>query len=286
MQIVPSPNYELMFTSQGSPEPVITVENLWAGYGTTSVLENINLRVESHDFVGLIGPNGGGKTTLLKVLLGLIKPQRGKVKILGRSVEQGRRYVGYVPQWLEFDRAFPVRVLDVVRMGRLGRGKLFRRYHSQDEAIVRQSLEQVGMDDLGNRPLGDLSGGQRQRVYIARAVASQPQILLLDEPTANVDSKMQKSIYELLGELNQTMTIVMISHDLGAISRYVKTVGCLNRSLHYHQDRSITPQMIEATYQCPVDLIAHGIPHRVFPDHDQPSALTNDHDHPAECRHD
>ena len=270
-------------------DPVITIKNLWAGYNADPVLENINLQVEDRDFLGLIGPNGGGKTTLLKVLLGLIKPQRGNVEILGRPVEQGRRYLGYVPQWLEFDRAFPVRVLDVVRMGRLGRGKLFRRYHRQDEMIVQQSLEQVGMADLGDRPLGKLSGGQRQRVYIARALASQPQILLLDEPTANVDSKMQKSIYELLGELNQTMTIVMISHDLGAISRYVKTVGCLNRSLHYHQDRVITPQMIEATYQCPVDLIAHGVPHRVFPDHNQSYGINeevNGHQPPAECHHD
>lgn len=289
MLTVPNPSSPLFIANVNPPTPVIKVENVWAGYGPVAVLENINLQVEDRDFLGLIGPNGGGKTTLLKVLLGLIKPHRGNVEILGRTVEQGRRYVGYVPQWLEFDRAFPVRVLDVVRMGRLGRGKLFRRYHRQDEIIVRQCLEQVGMADLGDRPLGKLSGGQRQRVYIARALASQPQILLLDEPTANVDSKVQKSIYELLGELNKTMTIVMISHDLGAISRYVKTVGCLNRSLHYHQDRVITSQMIEATYQCPVDLIAHGVPHRVFPDHDQTVALTaeiNGSEPTGECHHD
>nr|WP_242018033.1 metal ABC transporter ATP-binding protein [Synechocystis sp. FACHB-383] len=289
MPIVSSPNNNVSMADRPSPTAVITVENLFAGYGASPVLENINLRVEERDFLGLIGPNGGGKTTLLKVLLGLIKPSQGTVQILGRSVEQGRRYVGYVPQWLEFDRAFPVRVLDVVRMGRLGRGKLFRRYHRQDEAIVHRCLEQVGMGNLGDRPLGALSGGQRQRVYIARALASQPQILLLDEPTANVDSKVQRSIYELLGELNQTMTIVMISHDLGAISRYVKTVGCLNRSLHYHQEKFITPQMIEATYQCPVDLIAHGVPHRVFPSHDQGSPVldsSNGQGHGAECHHD
>jgi zinc transport system ATP-binding protein len=250
---------------------VISLQDVWVRYGSTSALEAVNLQVEALDFLGLIGPNGGGKTTLLKVLLGLIVPQRGNVKVFDRPVRQARPYIGYVPQGLEFDRAFPIRVAEVVRMGRLGRGKLFRSHNAQDEAIVRRSLAQVGMADLGDRPIGALSGGQRQRVYIARALASEPQLLLLDEPTANVDSKVQQSIYELLQELNQTLTIVMISHDLGAVSRSVKTVGCLNRRLHYHNDRRLTPQMIEATYQCPVDLIAHGIPHRVFPEHENES---------------
>jgi zinc transport system ATP-binding protein len=248
-------------------DEVMTLDNVWAGYGPTPVLEAINLRVQTLDFIGLIGPNGGGKTTLLKVLLGLITPQQGQVSILGYPVQQGRRYLGYVPQVLEFDRDFPVRVREVVRMGRLNKRHLFRPYSAQDEAIVQRCLAQVGLEGLADRPIGALSGGQRQRVYIARALASEPRILLLDEPTANVDSKVQYGIYELLKDLNQFMTIVMISHDLGAISRYVKTVGCLNRRLHYHNDCRITPQMIEQTYQCPVDLIAHGVPHRVFPDH-------------------
>jgi len=272
---------------------VINIQNLWFSYDQNPILEGINLQVMEGDFVGLIGPNGGGKTTLLKALLGLIQPQQGQIQILDRPVNQGRRYVGYVPQWLEFDREFPVRVLDVVRMGCLGKRKLFRRYNAQDETIVRNCLNRVGLAEFGDRPLAALSGGQRQRVYIARALASQPQILLLDEPTANVDSKAQRSIYDLLGEINQTITIIMISHDLGAISRYVKTVGCLNRRLHYHQDRVITPAMIEATYQCPVDLIAHGVPHRVFPEHHHSVAneplekiVTNGHRHSGECRHD
>jgi zinc transport system ATP-binding protein len=246
---------------------VITLRHVWAGYGATPVLEDINLVVKELDFIGLIGPNGGGKTTLLKLLLGLIAPDRGEVKIMGYSVCQGRRYLGYVPQLLEFDRDFPVRVEDVVRMGRLGKRRLLKRYNRQDEVIVTRCLEQMGIVDLCDRPIGHLSGGERQRAYIARALASEPQILLLDEPTANVDSKVQKSIYELLAELNKSLTIVMISHDLGAVSTYVKTVGCLNHHLFYHNDKLITPQMIEQTYQCPIDLIAHGVPHRVFPEH-------------------
>ncbi len=246
---------------------VITLHHVWAGYGTTPILEDINLVVKELDFIGLIGPNGGGKTTLLKVLLGLISPESGEVKIMGHSVVKGRRYIGYVPQLLEFDRDFPVRVEDVVRMGRLGKRRLLQPYNQKDEVIVTRCLQQVGMTDLRDRPIGQLSGGERQRVYIARALASEPRILLLDEPTANVDTKVQNSIYELLGELNQSLTILMVSHDIGAVSTYVKTVGCLNHRLFYHNDKLITPEMIEQTYKCPVDLIAHGVPHRVFSQH-------------------
>lgn len=254
---------------------VITLNHVWAGYGSTPVIEDINLIVNELDFIGIIGPNGGGKTTLLKVLLGLISPMQGEVKILDRSVKVGRRSIGYVPQWLEFDRDFPIQVEDVVRMGRLGKRRLLQRYNAKDRAIVTHSLEQVGILNLRSRPIGKLSGGERQRVYIARALASEPQILLLDEPTANVDTKIQKSIYELLKELNKNITILMISHDLGAISTYVKTVGCLNHHLSYHNDKQITSEMIEQTYQCPVDLIAHGLPHRVLPSHSSQENLND-----------
>jgi len=251
-------------------EQVITLNQVWAGYNSYPVLEDINLVVQELDFIGIIGPNGGGKTTLIKLLLGLISPMKGEVKILDRPVKLGRRYVGYVPQLLEFDRDFPIQVDQVVRMGRLGKRRIFQRYNQQDETIVTRSLEQVGMLELRSRSIGQLSGGERQRVYIARALASEPRILLLDEPTASVDSKVQKSIYELLKELNQSMTILMISHDLGAVSSYVKTVACLNHRLFYHNDKLITPEMLEQTYQCPVDLIAHGVPHRVFSSHSSP----------------
>jgi zinc transport system ATP-binding protein len=226
----------------------IALRHVWAGYGQETVLEDINLAVKELDFIGLIGPNGGGKTTLLKVLLGLISPIRGEVKIAGRSVASGKRYIGYVPQFVEFDRHFPVRVEEVVQMGRLGQRRLLQRYNSIDEEVVVRVLEQVEMLAWRNRPIGELSGGQRQRVYIARALASEPQILLLDEPTANVDSHIRKSIYELLCQLNQYMTIVMVSHDIGAISSYVKTVGCLNRRLYYYPNKEITLEMLEQAY--------------------------------------
>lgn len=254
--------------SDASTSPVITMQHVWAGYDREPILQDINFTVREGDFIGIIGPNGGGKTTLLRVLLGLIAPMGGSVEILGRSVDRGRRAIGYVPQNIDFDRSFPMRVRDVVRMGRLGRRRLFQRYNRQDDAIVEAALDRVEMLDALDKPIGALSGGQRQRVYIARALAGEPQILLLDEPTASVDPRVQTTIYELLRQLNETITILTISHDLGAVSTYVKTVGCLNRRLHYHGEKQITSKMLAETYQCPVDLIAHGVPHRVYPEHD------------------
>jgi zinc transport system ATP-binding protein len=246
---------------------VISIRGLWAGYEQEQVLEDVDLSVYEGDFIGLIGPNGGGKTTLVKVLLGLLPPTRGEVRVMGQSVRKGRREIGYVPQIVEFDRDFPVSVWEVARMGRLGRRGLLHRYNGEDEATVSRALRQVNMLDLRDRPIGELSGGQRQRVYIARALASEPEILLLDEPTSSVDPQVSVSIYELLAELNAHVTILLISHDVSIVSSYVKTVGCLNRRLFYHNDRQLTPEMLEQAYQCPIDLIAHGVPHRVFAEH-------------------
>ncbi len=247
---------------------VISIRHLWAGYDSEPVLEDINLSVRELDFIGLIGPNGGGKTTLFKVLLGLLPPVRGEVRVMGQSVEEGRRHIGYVPQSVEFDRDFPISVWEATRMGRLGHRRLLQRYTAEDDEIVAQALRSVDMLDLRDHPIGELSGGQRQRVYIARALATEPRILLLDEPMASVDPQVSAGVYELLNRLNERITIMMVSHDMSAISSHVKTVGCLNRRLFYHGDKQITPDMLEAAYQCPIDLIAHGVSHRVFREHD------------------
>jgi zinc transport system ATP-binding protein len=252
-----------------APREVISVRHLWAGYNSEPVLEDINLSVRELDFIGLIGPNGGGKTTLLKVLLGLLPPTRGQVRVMGQSVQEGRQHIGYVPQSAEFDRDFPINVWDVTRMGRLGRRRPLQRYTAEDEEVVAQALRSVEMLDLRDRPIGALSGGQRQRVYIARALATEPDILLLDEPMASVDPQVSTGIYELLRQLNEQITILLVSHDMSAISSHVKTVGCLNRRLFYHGEKQITPDMLELAYQCPIDLIAHGVPHRVFSEHIQ-----------------
>jgi zinc transport system ATP-binding protein len=252
------------------PEPreVIRFENVWVQYDGRVVLENVDLTVRERDFVGIIGPNGGGKTTLLKALLGLVSPARGRVTVLGRTPNEARRFVGYVPQHVEFDDDFPISVWEVAMMGRLGRRGLLKPYTEADRRMVEQALLQVDMLDQRGRQIGQLSGGERQRVYVARALASDPEILLLDEPTASVDTRVVGGIYDVLEDLNRRVTILLVSHDIGVVSSYVKTIACLNRRLIYHESKAITPDMLEAAYQCPVDLIAHGLPHRVLDVHE------------------
>lgn len=250
--------------------PLIEIKNLSAGYNHELVLRDINLTLERNDFLGLIGPNGGGKTTLLKVILGLLQPQEGTVQVMGKPPREGRQHIGYVPQFAIFDTDFPISVRDVVRMGRLSEQRLFKPYTREDDAIVDQRLEWVDMLDHKDRALRELSGGQRQRVYIARALATDPELLLLDEPTISVDFNSRTHIYDLLHKINQHgVTILLISHDLNVISSYVKTIGCLNRTLHYHGEKQITAQMLEEGYNCPIDLIAHGLPHRVLAQHEE-----------------
>jgi zinc transport system ATP-binding protein len=246
---------------------VIRIKNLWAGYGTETILEEINLDVFPGDFIGLIGPNGGGKTTLLKVIMGLIEPTRGEVEVMGKTPQEGRCHIGYVPQQVSLDHDFPISVWDVVKMGMLGCRGILAKVSKEDEQVILTSLREVDIENLRNRPIGDLSVGQRQRVYIARALVTRPLILLLDEPTASIDPLVSKSIYDLLNKLNQTITIIMVSHNMDAVSSYVKTIGCLNRKLHYHGTKEITDEMVDAIYKCPIELIAHGIPHRVLSPH-------------------
>ena len=254
-----------------APREVIRVDHLWAAYDHEIVLEDVNLTVYERDFVGLIGPNGGGKTTLLRVLLGLMRPLRGEVRVMGEAAQRGRRHIGWVPQLIEFDRDMPIRVRDVVRMGRLGHRGLLRTYQPEDDAQVARALAAVRLEAMADRPLAELSGGQRQRAYVARALAGEPSILLLDEPTAHMDASVSSTLYELLHELNHRITILMVSHDLTAISSYVKTVGCLSRRLFYERGKTITAEMLDASYQCPIDLLAHGVPHRVLPEHTEVS---------------
>ncbi|MBO8158227.1 ABC transporter ATP-binding protein [Thermosyntropha sp.] len=246
---------------------VIEIRNLWVIINGRSILRDVNLEVEEGDFLGIIGPNGGGKTTLLKVLAGLIKPTYGEVKIGGKKLNYNSKYIGYVPQYSFFDYDFPITVEEVVLLGRIAHKK-GRSFSVYDREKAYEMLQKVEMYDYRHRQIGELSGGERQRVLVARALALEPHILLLDEPTASADQRFAAGFYEILRDLNKEMTIILVSHDISAVSKYVNNIACLNQTLYFNEGKTISPEVIEKVYHCPVELIAHGVPHRVLPPHD------------------
>jgi zinc transport system ATP-binding protein len=245
----------------------IELEHVWFSYDRTPVLVDANMILEQGEFLGIIGPNGGGKTTLLKLLLGVLKPDKGQVRILGEEPHDASHRVGYVPQNMDFNRNFPISVMDVTLMGRLNRSRIGKGYTGEDKDKVRKILKKVGMWDYRHRPIGKLSGGQRQRVFIARALVTDPELLFLDEPTSGVDHEFETDLYDFLKELNTAVTIVVITHDIGVISSHVRSIACINKQFMFHKGGQITQEMINMAYQCPVDLIAHGLPHRVLHTH-------------------
>ncbi len=245
---------------------VMRARGIGYGYGRERILVDVDLDILPNDFLALIGPNGGGKTTLVKILLGLLEPDTGRIE---SRLERSGGNLGYVPQFATFDRNFPLRVDEVVRMGTLGRRGAFRRYTAEDRDAAYAALERLDLADIARAPIAALSGGQVQRVLIARALASDPEILFLDEPTASIDPDSQEGLREILLELNTRIPIVIVTHDLGSLPRTVKNVACLNRSLYYHAGGEISEETLEQVYGCAVDLIAHGHPHRVLDEHGQ-----------------
>ena len=247
--------------------PIIETRDLWFSFNREPILTEVNLAVHQGDFMAIIGPNGGGKTTLLKLMLGLLKPSRGTVRVFNRPPGEVTHRIGYMPQEVTVNRSFPISVIDVALMGRLRTGTGWSIYSRSDRMAAQHALEQMEMLDYQDRRIEELSGGQRQRVLIARALVSEPEILFLDEPTASVDTKGQTDLYELLKTLNETVTIIVVSHDLSIVSGYVKSLACVNQRVFFHDTPKITVDMLEMAYHCPVELIAHGLPHRVLQQH-------------------
>jgi len=230
----------------------IDIQDLWFSYNGRAVLREVNLRIDPGELACMVGPNGGGKTTLLKLMLGLLHPDRGRVRILGHAPREARRRVGYVPQHGRFDPQFPVNVTDVVRMGLLGRPGRRRA-----AAAVIRTLEEVSLTDLRRRPFSELSGGQRQRVLIARSLVAEPELLLLDEPTANLDACMQAGFYELIASLRRSRTVLLVSHDIGFVSDVVGKVICVQGTVATHPTAALTGDLIRELYDLDVRLVRH-----------------------------
>jgi zinc transport system ATP-binding protein len=253
---------------------IVEIEDLDFAYNGETVLKNVNLIVRQKDFTAIIGPNGGGKTTLLKLILGLLTPVKGTVRVDGKSPREASPCIGYVPQDVHTNRSFPITVVDVVLMGNLDPNKRLSRRSATNRRDALAALEHMEMATYADKKIGTLSGGQRQRVFIARALLSRPKLLLLDEPTASIDTKGQADFYRLLRELNQEIAVLVVSHDLLVISRYVKSVACVNKKLHHHDQAEITGEMLETMYPCtveevcPVELVVRGLSHWMLVDHD------------------
>lgn len=248
--------------------PAIALQDIWVRRQEQDILTGVSLSIRDGDFYALIGPNGGGKTTLLKVILGLIRPDRGTVSIYGHPASEMRENIGYVPQFRTFDFGYPISVKEMVLSGRIGHiPGIFKRYGPEDIAQAGAALETLGISGLAGREISRLSGGEQQRVMIARALVGKPRILLLDEPTVYVDAPTELQFFEIVDRLRGSMTVVLVTHDIGVLAGHVTRVGCLNRRLYTHDTDQITEDMLAEAYGCPVELIAHGIPHRVLAKH-------------------
>ncbi|MCD4710555.1 MAG: ATP-binding cassette domain-containing protein [Bacteroidales bacterium] len=242
--------------------PLIEIKNIDVAYQKQLVLSNVSLSVFEHDFIGIIGPNGGGKTSLVKAILGLLKPVKGSIK---HSLD--RSEIGYLPQGSQVDENFPITVREVIASGLEHGLKMSLRTTRSQQHKVEKALETVGLEALHSRPIGELSGGEFQRTMLARAIISSPRLLVLDEPDIHVDNQFETELYALLKELNRTITILLVTHDIGIISPYIKSIACVNRDLHYHASNEINEDQLKV-YNCPIEIIAHGpVPHRVIKEH-------------------
>jgi zinc transport system ATP-binding protein len=254
-------------------EIAVKLDGVWVNFNGATILEDVNLEIEAGRYVGILGPNGAGKSTLLKVILGLIHPGRGEVRVFGQDPARLRYgdMVGYLPQRPLGNPRFPVTALDVVLMGRYGRIGLLKRPRQPDRELALSRLTDLGIPHLAHRLIGDLSGGEQQRVFIARALCVEPRLLVLDEPTVSLDACVQDEIFVLINSLKEklNLTVLVVSHDIGGVAHHVDDVVCINRRIHVHQPPPIGRLGLENTFGCTVEYLFHGeIPHRVVKAHD------------------
>lgn len=252
---------------------LVTLCDVGVAYDGYDALRHVNLQIDDRDFLGIIGPNGGGKTSLVKAILGTV-PYSGSIKLAPELFRGRERLIGYMPQITNFDRAFPISVFEVVLSGLQGHHGFRTPYNRKDRNRALKLIENAGIAEVAQKPIGEISGGQMQRALLARAIISEPKLLILDEPANFVDNQFEKELYHTLRELNKRMAIVMVSHDIGTISSVVKEIVCVNRHVHRHKSNILTPEQLQ-NYDCPIQVISHGtIPHTVL-----------EH-HPGDCCHD
>lgn len=251
------------------PHPIICVEQLTAGYEDKIALDKVSLSVAEKDFLGIIGPNGGGKTTLMKVILGMLQPFSGSISYYRNGQKVNDLTIGYLPQYNETDHHFPISVAEVVLSG-LGKQKsIWGSYSKTQKEQAMATLEKMQLGDMKDRAIGSLSGGQLQRVLLARAIVSQPEVVLLDEPNTYIDKRFQEHMYKMLETINKECAVIIVSHDIGTILQNVKNVACVNKTLHYHAGTELPPHELEEHWGCPIELVGHGnMPHRVLKSHE------------------
>jgi len=246
---------------------ILQTKNLTAGYDNKIILQNVNFKLYDDDFIAIIGPNGGGKSTLLKTILGLLPIIDGEILFYDEGKEIKQLKIGYLPQYHAVDKRFPLTSFEVIHSGFLNNQLFNFKIKGNKKKIVKEIAEKLSISNILNSPINKLSGGQLQKVFLGRAIANSPKLLVLDEPNTYVDSQFEGELYEMLKELNQEMAILMVSHDLGTISSYVKSIACINRDFILHESNELSQEIID-TYNCPIDMITHGhIPHRVLPTH-------------------
>ena len=265
--------------------PLIEIKNLSAGYDNRTVLRNVNLTVYDRDFLGIIGPNGGGKTTLIKCILGLLKPTAGEIlysdkRFVASDKQRGTAQrpalttnrsvlkMGYLPQYNSIDRKFPITVEEVILSGLSSQKSLISRFTATHREKARQVIARMGLEGLEKRAIGALSGGQLQRALLGRAIISDPALVVLDEPSTYIGKRFEARLYELLAEINHDCAIILVSHDIGTVLQQVKSIACVNETLDYHPDTGVSEEWLERNFNCPIELLGHGaLPHRILAEH-------------------